>query len=135
MRIRASDDWMVRVTRSEATGPASGRFERYTALTGIDPMPGVHFWTAETGPLALVSDAWRATRERIEAVDGDEGETRANAVYDAAYAFLALGLPPMRVPSAWQRPDALTVEIGDDAWTFDAASAPAAAWAVLAAAR
>ncbi|MCW2928774.1 MAG: hypothetical protein JWM86_2742 [Thermoleophilia bacterium] len=133
----SSDEWMVRVTHTRSTGATIGTIERHTALTGIDPMPGVHYMTTELGRLERVDPAspWRARRTSITARDGDEGALLAAAVYDAAHGFLALGIPPAAGPAPGVEPDRLLVEVGDDTWSFDVRSAPAAAWRILLAAR
>lgn len=135
MRIAATDMWMVRVSLSESVTPLLGRVERYTAvdLDTDDHTPGVYPLLAEHARLerTQATGGWSALLRRVEARNDDAARAIAAATYDAARGFLALGLSPTGGPVAAQTPDVLTVEVGDLAWTFPAASAPAEAWAVL----
>lgn len=137
MRLATPGDdlWMVRVSWSRQAGPNLGVVERYTAvdLDEDDPTPGVHAMTREVGRLerADITRPWQVLRTRVEAIDGEAGNGVAASVYDAARGFLLLGIPPLAGPPAIAEPGRLYVELGDDTWSFSAASAPAQAWALL----
>ncbi len=143
MRITPGDDpWMVRVSLSSSLdggAPAgASEVERYTAvdLDPDDTTPGVYPWSFEHARLSPRGDgSWRADRDRVEARNDGDAFGDAAAAYDAARGFLLLGIAPTGGPTAVQAPGLLTLEIGDDAWTFPRDDAPAAAWAVLRAMR
>lgn len=128
-----SDPWMVRVT---LTGAAD--VERWTAvdLAPDDPTPGVYPMLLERGSLrGDAANGWHAVRNEIRAWNELDAFGAASAVYDAARGFSELRLPTDTGTVPTWAPHQLRIEIGDTSWTFDPASAPAAAWAVLAAAR
>lgn len=124
---------MVRVT---ATGNRS--IERVTAndVPLDDPTPGVYPLVWETGRLQPAADGrWRAERTSVRAWEDEEAAAVSAAVYDAARGFAQLGVPPDAGAGRGLRPNELRIELGDDTWTFAAARAPGAAWAVLDAGR
>lgn len=137
-RAPGDDAWMVRVSLSRSTSPFVGGVERYTAvdLDPGDPTPGVYPLLFEYGRMERTHPTrpWSVQLRRIEARSDDEARAISAAMYDAARGFLALGLVPTKVRGAVEAPNLLTVEIGDDAWTFPTVSAPEEAWAVLRAA-
>ena len=134
------DLWMVRAALTTQLNAASGEIERYTAvdLEPGDATPGVFQLQFEHGRLRPHASGaeWIADRDRIEAWDDEAAADAAHATYDAARAFLELRLAPdAGQHSETFHPGELTLDLGDDRWTFPAASAPAQAWAVLQAAR
>jgi hypothetical protein len=140
VRIVPGDDpWMVRVTSSRSVSPFVGWVERHTAvdLEPDDPTPGVYPLLFEYARLERTrpNDPWTGDLRKVEARNDAEARAISAAMYDAARGFLALGLPPTGGPVAATTPDRLTIEVGDDVWTFTTVSAPREAWAVLQAAR
>jgi hypothetical protein len=133
------DMWMVRVSLSRSVSPFVGYVERHTAvdLEPDDPTPGVYPLLYEYARLErrLPNAPWTGDLRKIEARNDAAARQVAAAMYDAARGFLELGLAPTGGPVAAQSPDHLTVEIGDDTWTFLTRSAPKEAWAVLYAAQ
>ena len=131
---------MVRVGVSTGSGPLTGAVERYTAvdIDADDETPGVYPMLFEHGVLTRPghpSSGWRVERDATRAWRDEQAFTVAAAVYDAARGFLALGIAPTGGPLATAMPGRLSLELGDDVWTWPVASAPAAAVAVLQAAR
>lgn len=131
---------MVRATVTSQTTPGAGEVERYTAvdLEPGDTTPGVYPMYFEHAALQAAADGagWVAQRDRIEAWDDADAARVASATYDAARAFLELGIEPdTGTPRSDFRPGELTIDLGDDRWTFTSATAPTAAWNIVRAAR
>ncbi len=128
---------MVRVARSVATGSGRGEVDRWTAvdLDVDDPTPGAHPWTFEHGLMArdATTGAWLVDRRRIEARNDERARDAMQRAYDAALAFARTASTPDAPGSttALDRPGFVTLEIGDDSWTFPEAATPAGVRAVL----
>jgi hypothetical protein len=138
--VPGDDLWMVRAALTTQRSASAGDVERYTAvdLEPGDTTPGVFPMQYEHGALhpAGAGTDWIADRDRIEAWDDQAAAAAAHATYDAARAFLELQLAPdTGERSETFHPGELTLDLGDDRWTFPMASAPAQAWAILQAAR
>ncbi len=136
VRAPGDDPWMVRISLSRSTSPFVGYVERHTAvdLEPDDPTPGVYPLMYEYARLERKrqTEPWRGELRRIEARNDAEARAISAAMYDAARGFLELGLTPTTGgPVAASLPDHLTIEVGDDVWTFPTRSAPAQAWALL----
>ena len=131
------DPWMVRVTRSVATGAATGAVERWTAvdLDEDDTTPGVYPWLAEQGLMArdAATGSWLVARGRIEARNDVDARDAVRIAYDAALAFAGSGPSPDAPGSATalDRPGLVTLEVGDDRWTFAADAVPAGVQGVI----
>ena len=135
-RTPGDDPWMVRVTRSSE--PGAHGMATVTRLTGVnlaeeDPTPGVHPYLLERGRMTrdAATGAWQVVRTRIEARRDADARAAVADAYAAALAFARSGAAPTTgSPTAIDRPGLVTLEVGDDAWTFAANAAPDAVLAV-----
>lgn len=137
-RAPGDDMWMVRATLTKELAPGRGDIVRFTAvdLDPDDTTPGVFPMLFEHGSLRRdAAGGWSNVLHEVHAWDGAEALGVASATYDAARAFLTLGIAPTGdggMPVS--EPDHLRLEIGDDTWLFTHDDAPAEAWGVLQAA-
>lgn len=137
--VSGSDPWMVRVTFSQWHTPFVAYAYRYTAvdLPVDDPTPSVYPMLFEFAHMKRpdLQTPFDLSRRKIQARNDDEARDISAAVYDAARGFLELGIAPNpEAKTALQDAYRLTIEVGDDRWSFASTAAPQAAWAVLRAA-
>jgi hypothetical protein len=130
---------MVRVTYSQWHTPFAAYAYRYTAvdLPADDPTPGVYPMLFEIAHMKRpdMKTPFDLHLEKIVARNDDEAREVSASVYDAARGFLALGIAPNpQDKTALQDAYRLTIEIGDDRWSFPSTQVPAEGWAVLRAA-
>jgi hypothetical protein len=130
---------MVRVTVSKWHTPLDAYAYRYTAvdLPADDPTPGVYPMLLEVAHMKRpdVKTPFDLVLQKIVARNDDDARDVSASVYDAARGFLALGIAPNpQDKTALQDAYRLTIEIGDDRWSFPTTQVPAEGWAVLRAA-
>jgi hypothetical protein len=127
----------VQVGMSIATGSRTATYQTFIAEPGTPTTrPTRMNWERGAMHRSALGSTWsaRITDRSTYASDPKFAAQVADSVLDAFRGFLALGIKPSWGPSIVDAPDRLTIESDEGNWSFDRATAPAAALAVYEAA-